>query len=87
MIIRGIVFILCALTCLICAYMLFRGYGRTGVRLLFWSGLCFTGLMIDNIMVYVDLIIVPDISLVVWRKVPGLVAISLLLFGLVWDSK
>ena len=87
MIIRGIVFILCALTSLGCAYMLFRGYARTGVRLLFWSGLCFTGLMIDNVMVYIDLIIVPDVSLVVWRKVPGLVAISLLLFGLVWDSK
>jgi hypothetical protein len=83
----GGVFILCAATCLLCAIMLFRGYARTGVRLLFWSGLCFTGLMIDNIMVYVDVIIVPDISLVIWRKIPGLVAILLLLYGLVWDSK
>jgi hypothetical protein len=83
----GVVFILCAATCLICAIMLFRGYARTGVRLLFWSGLCFAGLMIDNIMVYIDLVIVPDISLVMWRKVPGLVAICLLLYGLVWDSK
>jgi hypothetical protein len=83
----GGVFILCAATCLLCAIMLFRGYARTGVRLLFWSGLCFTGLMIDNIMVYIDVIIVPDISLVIWRKIPGLLAISLLLYGLVWDSK
>jgi hypothetical protein len=83
----GFVFILCAATCLICAIMLFRGYARTGVRLLFWSGLCFAGLMIDNIMVYIDLVIVHDISLVVWRKVPGLIAICLLLYGLVWESK
>jgi hypothetical protein len=83
----GGVYILCAITCLLCAILLFRGYARTGVRLLFWSGLCFLGLMLDNVMVYVDLIIVPDVSLAVWRKIPGLVAISLLLYGLVWDSK
>jgi hypothetical protein len=67
--------------------MLFRGYMRTGVRLLFWSGLCFLGLMLDNIMLYADVYIFPDVSLVLWRKAPGLLAISLLLFGLVWDSK
>lgn len=84
---EGLVFLLCAATCLLCAVMLFRGYSRTHVRLLLWSGLCFVGLMIDNILVYFDLFIVPTMSLVIWRKVPGLIAISLLLFGLVWDSK
>jgi hypothetical protein len=83
----GGVFILCAATCLLCALMLFRGYARTGVRLLFWSGLCFTGLMADNIMVYIDVIMVPEFSLVVWRKIPGLIAISMLLYGLVTESK
>ena len=83
----GGVYILCAVTCLLCAILLFRGYARTGVRLLFWSGLCFLGLMLDNVMVYIDLVIVPDVSLAVWRKIPGLVAISLLLYGLVWDTK
>jgi hypothetical protein len=84
----GVVYILCAATSLVCAVMLFRGYARTGVRLLFWSGLCFTGLMLDNVMIYVDLILLPtEISLVLWRKIPGLIAISLLIYGLVWDSK
>jgi hypothetical protein len=83
----GGVFLLCAATCLLCAIMLFRGYARSGVRLLFWSGLCFTGLMIDNLMLYVDVIMVPDVSLVIWRKIPGLIAISLLLYGLITESK
>jgi Family of unknown function (DUF5985) len=83
----GVVYLLCAATCLLCAILLFRGYARTGVRLLFWSGLCFLGLMIDNVMLYVDLIIVPDIELAAWAKIPGLVAIILLLYGLVWESK
>jgi hypothetical protein len=83
----GAVYLLCAATCLLCAILLFRGYARTGVRLLFWSGLCFVGLMLDNLMLYIDAIVVPDTSLAIWRKIPGLVGIMLLLFGLVWESK
>lgn len=83
----GIVYLLCAATCLLCAGMLFRGYARQRVRLLFWSGLCFVGLMLDNVMLYVDVIMVPELDLSFWRKMPGLVALLLLLFGLVWDSE
>jgi hypothetical protein len=83
----GVVYVLCAATCLLCAVMLFRGYSRSRVRLLFWAGLCFAGLMLDNIITYVDVVVVPDLSLAVWRKLPGLVALVLLIFGLVWESK
>jgi Family of unknown function (DUF5985) len=83
----GGIYLLCAGTCLLCAVMLLRGYARTHVRLLLWSGLCFLGLMLDNVMLYVDVVVVPDVSLVVVRKFPGLIGIVLLLFGLVWDSK
>jgi Family of unknown function (DUF5985) len=83
----GFVYLLCAATCLVCTIMLFRGYARTGVRLLFWSGLCFAGLMLDNVMLYVDEIVFRDVSMVIWRKIPGLIAIMLLLFGLIWESK
>jgi hypothetical protein len=83
----GVVYLLCAATCLLCAVLLFRGYIRTRVRLLFWAGLCFVGLMLDNIILYVDIVVVPDVNLAVWRKLPGLVALILLVFGLVWESK
>ena len=83
----GGVYILCAATCLLCAVMLFRAYARTHVRLLFWSGWCFVGLLVDNLMLYVDIFVFPDVSLVIWRKIPGLIAIILLLFGLIWESK
>jgi hypothetical protein len=83
----GGVYLLCAATALLCALMLFRGYANTHVRLLFWSGLCFIGMMLDNLLLYVDVIVFPDVSLAVWRKIPGLVAFMLLLFGLVWESK
>lgn len=83
----GVIYLLCAATSLLCAIMLFRGYKRTRVGLLFWASLCFAGLMLENMILYVDVVMVPDINLAVWRKVPGLLAIVLLIFGLVWESK
>jgi hypothetical protein len=83
----GLVYVLCAATCLLCAVMLLRGFGKNGVRLLLWSGLCFLGLMVENIMLYADLVLVPEVDLSLWRKIPGLAALVILLFGLIWDSK
>jgi hypothetical protein len=85
--IPGSVFLLCATTCLICAVMLWRGYQRSGVRLLFWSSLCFACLMLENVMLYLDTNVIHQISLATWRKIPGLVGMSLLLIGLVWESE
>jgi hypothetical protein len=67
--------------------MLFRGYARSGVRLLFWAGLCFAGLMLDNLMLYIDFVVFPNVNLEIWRKLPGLIATLLLVFGLIWESK
>ncbi len=70
-----------------CAIMLFRGYFRTGVHLLFWSALCFMGLSLNNIILFVDRIILPttvDLSLL--RGMTALVALSLLVHGLVAEA-
>jgi hypothetical protein len=88
--IPGLVYILCTITSLVCTGMLFRGYKVSGFRLLLWSSLCFAALTVENIMLYLDLVVLVDveeITLVVWRKIPGLVGVCLLLYGLVWDSK
>jgi hypothetical protein len=83
----GLVYILCAVTSLACAVLLLRGYWRTGVRLLLWSGLCFVGLALDNVFLYVDIIVIPDTDIRILRRIPGLIALTLLIYGLVWDSK
>jgi hypothetical protein len=83
----GIVYILCALTSCLCALLLFRGYAKTRVRLLFWSCLCFVGLAVDNVLVYVDVVLIPEVDISDWRRFPALVALVLLNYGLVWDSK
>lgn len=83
----GSVFLLCAATCLLCSGLLYRAYRIERVPLLFWSSLCFFGLMVDNCMLYADVYLFPEVRLVIWRKIPGLVATLLLLFGLIWKSE
>jgi hypothetical protein len=83
----GLVYLLSTATSFLCCIMLFRGYRRTKVRLLLWSSLCFLGLTIDNLVLYIDLFVVPDVDLTTIRRLPGLIGLSLLVFGQVWDSK
>jgi hypothetical protein len=78
--------ILGTLTVALCAVLLLRAYARAGKRLLLWSGLCFAGLTISNLLVFLDLAIVPDISLYVWRQAVAAFSMLLLLYGLVWES-
>lgn len=80
------VFVLCALTSLACAVLLLRSYVRKRVRLLFWSGLCFAGLGLNNLLLIVDVHVVPTIDLSVWRSLPALVGIAALVYGLVWEA-
>ena len=81
------VYLLCAATSSLCAVLLLRAYARTRTRLLLWSGLCFTGLALNNTVLVVDLIVVPDIDLSTWRLVPAVVGVALLLYGLIWESE
>jgi hypothetical protein len=81
------VYLLCAATSGACALLLLRAYHRTGTRLLLWSSLCFVGLTLNNALLIVDLIVVPDVDLSTWRLVPAVAGVALLLYGLVWESE
>jgi hypothetical protein len=69
-----------------CAVLLFRGYLRRRLRLLMWSGICFVGLTINNVALFVDLVVFPDIDLRLARLIPALIGMTLLLHGFIWDS-
>ena len=82
----AMVYILGALTSLACAVLLLRGYSRGRKRLLLWSGLCFAGLALSNLLVFVDLSLLPAQDLYLWRLTTTGVAMALLLYGLIWES-
>jgi hypothetical protein len=81
------VYILCSLVALICAYLLLRAYARGRHRLLLWSGLCFAGLTLNNVGLYLDKIIFTEVDLSVYRSAISLAAMIVLLVGLVWDAR
>ena len=83
----NIVYILCAATSATCAALLFRGYRQSGARLLFWSALCFIGLALNNVMLVIDVRVVPNIDLSAWRVLPALAGVMLLLYGLIWETR
>ncbi len=84
---QSAVYLLCAVTSLICLVLLARGYARTGVRLLLWSAICFVGLALNNLLLFIDLVVLPyEVSLVFWRQLASLVALSVLLYGFIWEA-
>jgi len=80
------VYILCALTSCACAALLLRAWCRSRTRLLLWFGLCFVGLAANNILLFIDLVLVPELNMELWRNVSALLGLSLLIYGLIWDS-
>ncbi|MDP9190601.1 MAG: DUF5985 family protein [Acidobacteriota bacterium] len=82
-----IVYVLCAATSALCAVLLLRGYAKSRARLLFWSGLCFAGLALNNVLLVVDVRVIPAVDLTLWRTIPALIGISLLVYGLVWETR
>lgn len=78
------VYLLCAGTALICCVLLLRGHRRSRASLLFWSGLCFGVLALDNVILFIDRVVFPATGLSLERLPVGLIALALLLYGLIW---
>lgn len=80
------VYLLCFLTSSGCALLLLRTYRRGRARLLFWASLCFLGLALNNLLLVVDLVLVPDADLELMRASAAVASIGVLLYGLVLEG-
>ena len=81
----AVIYTLCALTALLCAVLLLQAYARGRYSLLLWSGLCFVGLTVSNMLLVLDRLFIPDVDLSTWRLAVGLLAMLVLLYGLIWE--
>lgn len=83
----ALIYSLCALTSFSCFFLLWRGYRKSGVRLLFWSSMCFALVTLNNALLVIDKVVFPvEVDLRTWRLALALVAVLLLLFGLIWEE-
>ena len=81
-----IVYSLCFLTSTACAVLLLRSYTRSRVMLLFWSGICFVGLALNNLLLLIDYRVIPEIDLSLWRTIPALIGVCALLYGMISEA-
>jgi Family of unknown function (DUF5985) len=82
---EGMVYILCVLTSVACAYFLLRAYLRTRTRLLAWSSVCFWLFALNNLCLAIDVLLLPDNDLSIIRTFTSLLAVSVLLVGFIWE--
>lgn len=80
-----VLYLLCFLTSLSCCLLLIRSYRRTRSRVLLWTAACFVLLAVDNLLVVIDLIVLPNVDLSLPRLLATLLAISTLLVGFIWE--
>ena len=82
-----IIYLLCAVAAFLCAFLLLRAYLRSRYRLLLWSGLCFAGLTLNNLILVLDKVVLTGADLSIWRTSVALVAMAVLLYGLIWEAE
>ncbi len=77
----GVVVTLC------CGVLLTRAYLNVRKRLLLWSAICFYGLAVSNLLVFLDLIVFPEVNLYPYRLGTAAISLLVLLYGLIWEGE
>jgi hypothetical protein len=80
------VFAFCALASMVCAVLLWRSYRRERGALLFWSSMCFGWLAVNNLVLFIDRVVAPDVDLSIWRGLTALIGLGAFVYGLVWED-
>lgn len=82
------VYVLCAITSALCTVLLLRSYRQTRTRLLLWTSLCFGALAANNVLLVVDLVVLPtSIDLSILRSSAAAAAGLILVLGLIWEAQ
>lgn len=82
------IYLLCGATSLVAAFLLMRQYRSSRTALLLWSTVGFAGLAVNNVLVYVDLVLVAGPGdLTTPRAAVGAGAMLALLYGLIQETR
>lgn len=83
----ALIYSLAALTCLAAFGLLWRSWLATRLRMLFWSAMCFAALSINNVLLVLDKLVLPQVDMSTARLLAALLGVLLLLFGLIWEEE
>lgn len=83
----SVAYALCAITSLTCFALLLKAYSRNLTRLLLWSSLCFLFMAIQNIILFLDMVVIPEEDFEIWRVAAGALGPLVLLCALIWEKK
>jgi len=85
--VSAMLYLLAPVTSLACMMLLFRAYSASGMRLLLWSALCFVALSVNNVLLFFDLVIFPEVDLRLYRLLAALAGLLFLLYGFIWEAE
>ena len=80
-----LVYGLCVLASAICAVLLVRSWRRSRQPLLLWSACCFSLLAANNLLLFLDRLVLQDMDLGPARVVTALLGVGVLLYGFIWE--
>jgi hypothetical protein len=87
MIFAAFIYLSCAAASLGCVLLLLRSWRRTRKPLLLWITMGFGGLFANNVLLVIDLLVLPNsVDLTVPRLVTTLLGVGVLVGGLIWES-
>ena len=81
-----IIYLLCVVTSLLCAYLLSHAYTRGRTRLLIWCAICFAIMALNNLVLAIDVLLLPEVDLTLLGAATALLAVAILLYGFIWET-
>ncbi len=84
--IKAAIYLLCFGASVTATILLARAYLERKSRLILWTSICFAGLGANNFVLFLDLVIFPEIDLMPIRQGIALVAVGVLIWGFVWEA-
>lgn len=84
---KVVLYALSALTCLGCTVLLAWEYLRRRVRLLLWSAVCFVGLTVNNVFLFLDLVVFPEADLRLVRLAAALIGMLCILYAFIGEAE
>ena len=70
-----------------CTLLLARGYLERRYSLLLWSAICFGFLTLNNVVLFVDMLVVPSMDLRLWRLIAALAGVLCMLYAFIWEAE